>query len=207
MALIGLDAAAAEALMNVLAGATLPDAGEVCMFGVSTREIQTSDEWLTSLERLGMVSHRAILLDSMSVIQNVALSLTVQLEPVPEEHARHARALAEEVGIPARAHDDRVGDAAAGIRFRVHLARAIALAPSLLLLEHPTADVSPDDAMRLAADVSRVAESHRLAVLSLTNDESFARASCHRTYRLKPSTGDVESLDRRSWTRWFRRRG
>ncbi len=207
VALAGLDAAAAEVLMNLLAGATLPDEGMVRVFGVPTGEIETPDQWLESLERLGMVSHRAVLLDGMSVIQNVALSLTLQLEPVPEEFGTRARALAEEVGISADAFDHPVGDVAVGVRYRVHLARAVAVDPSLLLLEHPTAGMLSEDATLLAADVARVAETRGMAVLAVTNDEAFAWVSCHRPCRLRPSTGDVEALDRRPWTRWLRRRG
>ena len=52
VALLGLDQPAAEVLINLVTGATLPDTGEVKVFGRSTADITESAEWLTLLDRL-----------------------------------------------------------------------------------------------------------------------------------------------------------
>ena len=50
VAVEGFDAAAAEVLVNLVTGATLPDEGVVRTFGRSTADIANGDEWLASLD-------------------------------------------------------------------------------------------------------------------------------------------------------------
>src|SRR5262249_9007740 len=65
-AIVGLDQAAAELFVNLITGATLPDAGEVRIFGRPTAAIADSTDWLATVDRFGIVSDRAVLLDRLS---------------------------------------------------------------------------------------------------------------------------------------------
>jgi ABC-type branched-subunit amino acid transport system ATPase component len=56
VALLGFDAAAAEVLVNLITGATLPDEGEVDAFGSPTRDITNSADWFTLLEAFGIAN-------------------------------------------------------------------------------------------------------------------------------------------------------
>src|SRR5437879_5817418 len=67
----GLDAGAAEVLVNLVTGASLPEEGEVRVLGRATSSIADSDDWLASLDRFGIVSPRAVLLDAATVLQNL----------------------------------------------------------------------------------------------------------------------------------------
>ena len=67
VALSGLDAAAAEVFVNLATGSGLPDQGEVRVMQQATSAIVDGDAWLASLDRFGIVSHRAVLLDNVSV--------------------------------------------------------------------------------------------------------------------------------------------
>ena len=46
VALLGFDQPTAEVFVNLATGATLPDAGEVSIFGLPTRAIEDSADWL-----------------------------------------------------------------------------------------------------------------------------------------------------------------
>ena len=59
--------------VHLVTGASVPDEGAVKVAGRDTRDIATDTEWLTSLDRFGIVTHRAVLLDGMSVAANLAL--------------------------------------------------------------------------------------------------------------------------------------
>ncbi len=140
MALLGFDQPTAEVFVNLATGATLPDAGEVSIFGRPPRAIDDSADWLATVDRFGIVSERAVLLDALTVIQNLAMPFTLEIEPPPDEVRLRAEALAREVGLP-----DDVLDAA-GRRARCRragcgcaLGRAIALDPAIVLLEHASA--------------------------------------------------------------------
>ncbi len=200
VALSGLDAGAAELLVNLVTGASLPEEGEIRVFGRSTAAIADGDEWIASLDRFGIVSDRAVLLEGSTLEQNLAMPFTLAIDAIPPEVAAQVAAVAGQCGIPASALPQVCGELPAPLRMRAHLARAVALAPALLLLEHPTAKMPEGDRRAFAADVVRVTEARRLAAVIMTNDEAFARAVAPRHLRLNAATGELVPL-RRGWFR------
>ena len=54
VALLGFDQPAAEVLINLMTGATLPDTGHVRVFGRATADIADSTDWLATLDRFGI---------------------------------------------------------------------------------------------------------------------------------------------------------
>ncbi len=189
--LIGLDRPAAETFINLVTGATLPDKGEVHSLGQRTAGILNSDEWLTFVERFGITSDRIVLLDAMTVAQNLAISFDLNLEPVPPAVMERVAALAGEVGIEPPDLERRVADVPPLLRSQIYLARALAFDPSVLVLEHPTANLSPDEATQYAAIVKGVAERRDLTMIGLLMDERFAKATGGRLMFWQPATGEV----------------
>jgi ABC-type transporter Mla maintaining outer membrane lipid asymmetry ATPase subunit MlaF len=189
VALGGLDTVAAEMLVALVLGAALPDEGEVRLFGRPTSAIHDEADWLAALDRVGLVSPRGALIEIFTVLQNLALPWTLDLDPLAPETADKAAALAHEVGIAAVHHAARVSEIGADVRLRVQLGRALALDPSLLVLEHPTAGLSPRAAKAFAADVAAVARARGLAVLALTADDSVARLVAERRLAIDLNSG------------------
>jgi ABC-type transporter Mla maintaining outer membrane lipid asymmetry ATPase subunit MlaF len=202
VALVGLDQAAAEVLVNLVTGATLPESGEIRAFGRATSAITDSADWLASVDRFGIVSERAVLLDQVSVIQNLAMPFTLEIEPPPEEVRQRAAAMAREIGIHESMWERPIAALDAIARMRLRLGRALALDPEILLLEHVSAGLTPPDAAALAADIRRVAAARRAAIVAATVDESFARAIADRVLKWQPATGQLS--EQRS-SRWFGR--
>ena len=83
VAVSGFDAGAAEVLVNLVTGASVPDEGEVRVLGQRTADIAGGDEWLASLDRFGIVSPRGVLLEGATLEQNLAMPMTLQIDPVP----------------------------------------------------------------------------------------------------------------------------
>ena len=203
VSLAGLDAAAAEALTSLLTGAALPDEGVVRVLGESTAAIADERAWLGSLDRFGIVSPRAVLLTGSTLAQNLAIPFTLEIEPVPASVMARVRALAEEVGLDERLLETRVAELPPEAQARVHLARAVAHGPRLLVVEHPTAMVPPGAGLALGADLARVAQARGLAVLAVTGDPAFASALGGRRLTLDPANGRV--TEARGGTRRFLR--
>lgn len=204
IAILGLDRAAAEVLVNLITGATLPDAGEVEVLGASTRAIADSDAWFRLLDRVGVLSERVVLLDELTVEQNLALPITLDVEALaPDVRARVER-LGAEVGLPADAMRAPMAPADSAVRMRVRLGKALALEPRLLLAEHPNAALPSPHLSRFASDLSAIAARRRLGMLVLTADATFGAAACDRLLSLQPATGMLVSASR--WRRWFARR-
>ncbi len=189
VSLAGLDAPAAEMLVSMLTGAALPDEGEIRLLGQSTADITDSEAWLAMLDRVGILTDRAVLIPQFSVEQNLAMPLTLEVDPVAEEMRPRVVALAEEVGLDAGRLTTPVGIAPPDVLARVRLARALALEPSLLLAEHPTATLPRETVKAFAADLGQVARARRLAALVITADNAFADALGGRRLTLDPASG------------------
>jgi simple sugar transport system ATP-binding protein len=192
VALVGLDQPAAETFISLVTGASLPDLGDVRVFGRSTKDIADSSDWLSILDRFGIVSDRAALLDALSVVQNLALPFSLELEPPPDDILQRAVELARDVGIAEALWESRVASLGGEDRFRVRLGRALAFSPSLLLVEHPTAADASGETTRLARTVRAVADRRRMAVIVLTARREFGAVVAPRVLTLQPATGHLK---------------
>ena len=199
IALTGVDAPAAETLVNLLTGATLPDTGEVRVFGRATSEITDADEWLTTVDRFGIVSDRAVLLDELTAAQNLAMTLTLDIEPLPADVKATVERLASDIALDPTLLDRKVATLSAAEKLGVRLGRAVALAPAIVLLEHPTATLPRAEVAGFAGLVAALARARQLTVLALTADAEFAPALTREVYTLVPADGSLVPLGRGAW--------
>jgi ABC-type transporter Mla maintaining outer membrane lipid asymmetry ATPase subunit MlaF len=203
--ILGVDRPGAEVFVNLATGATLPDSGGVTLFGRPTSAITDSGDWLATVDRIGIVSERAVLLDQLTVIQNLAMPFTLDIEPPPAVERARAETLAREVGLDESAWTPPLVQLDASAAMRVRLGRAVALDPAVLLLEHASAPLPRDAVVAFASAVRAVAEGRGLAVVALTSDEAFARALGAAILVHEPASGRLRERSRG----WFgsRRRG
>jgi len=197
VALSGLDAGAAEVLVNLVTGTSLPDEGEVRVLDRPTASIANGDEWLASLDRFGIVSPRAVLLDGATVLQNLVMPLTLSIDEIPPDAEQKARALARDAGIADEWLDRPVGGLPALVKARAHLVRAVALDPALLLLEHPTVGFAAGEGTRFGESVASIALPRNLAVLMISEDVDFSSAAATRRLTLHGATGDLKAPRRK----------
>jgi ABC-type lipoprotein export system ATPase subunit len=201
VAIAGLDKSAAEVFVDLVTGALVPDTGVVRVFGRSTADVTDGNEWLASLDAFGIVTPRAVMLDGSTLAQNLALPISLELDPMPADVRLRVEALAAAVELPAERLDRPFGDAGPLIRQRVQLAKALALDPKIVLFEHPTASLPVEDARPFAETVKRVAEARRLTIVVLTEDPVFADLVATRAYKLNGGTGVLAST--RGWRRFL----
>ncbi|HEX6164312.1 MAG TPA: hypothetical protein VFZ31_13155 [Vicinamibacterales bacterium] len=189
----GLDAIAAETFVHLITGATLPDEGDVIMFGQNTRAITDSQAWFQSLDRAGLITARAVLIEAFSVLQNVAMSFTLDVDPIDPRVVPQAGAVARDAGIDPSLFDVAAGKAAPEIQMRVHLARALALGPQLVIAEHPSASLPRPAVGAFAADLLKAAKSRGVALLVITADEVLAKAIGGDRLELVPASGELRA--------------
>jgi len=202
VALVGLDEVAAEVFTNLVTGAILPELGEIRVFGRPTSAIADSDDWLATVDRFGIVSERAVLLDQLSVLQNLAMPFTLEIEPPPDDAKRQASGLAHEVGLPESTWERPIATLNADSRVRLRLGRGLALNPGVLILEHASAGLSAEEAGVLGADIRAIARRRGASVVAATVDEAFGRAVADRILKWEPATG---RFTEQGAGRWFRR--
>ena len=203
VAIAGFDRITAEIFVNLINGAILPDSGEVRIFGTPTSAIEHGDAWLEGLDRFGIVTERAVLLDGMSIAQNLALPFSLDIDPLTDEVRARVEALARETGIDAAQLDRPAVQAPVATRMRIHLGRALAPNPRVLLMEHPTASLAREDVPAFARTVRAAIEPRHIALIALTEDTEFADAVAETALKLHAGTGALSST--RGWRRWLGR--
>jgi predicted ABC-type transport system involved in lysophospholipase L1 biosynthesis ATPase subunit len=201
IALLGFDRAAAEVFVNLLTGATVPDTGRIEIFGRPTVDIQDAATWLSSLDSFGIVSERQVLIDSMTVEENLTMPLTMALHDVDSAVRTRVAAVAEEVGLSSEQLRQPVAALSAGSRLRVRLGRALAPDPRILLSEHPNASLDAGDVARFAGEYARLVRRRGVTSLVLTADHAFASAAAQRILTLQPGTGELKPVS--AWRRLF----
>jgi putative ABC transport system ATP-binding protein len=152
-------------LLHTLAGLEPPASGSVSMREGS---------------RVGLVPQHHGLVALLTAAENVELGLQAARRP-RGEIADAARAALEDVGLGRRT-EHLVDELSGGEQQRVAVARALALAPEVLLADEPTAELDAENRTRVL-DALRRAAPAGVAVLVTTHDEEVA-AICDRRLHL-----------------------
>jgi putative ABC transport system ATP-binding protein len=172
-----------------MTAAMRPDKGSVRLFGRSTEAIDDYDAWLGMLDGFGLLTERAVLLDQFSVAQNLALPLTLAIDPISPAVVPAVEALADEVGIAKADLSRAVRGADPTVLQRVRLARALALGPRLIVAEHPTASLPREAVTTFARDLARIVGRRGAGLLAISADREFVKALGGTALTLDPKTG------------------
>lgn len=201
VAILGMDRASAEAFVNLVSAATLPDRGTVETLGRPTSAVTSHDDWVRLLDEVGILSERSLLLGEMTVAQNLAMPFSLDVYDLGPELGARVEALAREVGIAADLLATPASQTDGLTRARLRLARAVAASPKLLLAEHPNALVDEAQAGRFGDDLARVIAERRMAAVVVTANRTFAKQVTDGLLVHNPATG---VLTRASlWQRWM----
>jgi ABC-type transporter Mla maintaining outer membrane lipid asymmetry ATPase subunit MlaF len=201
LAVCGFDRMSAEILVDLITAAIVPDSGEITVFGQRTTAITDREAWLRTLDRFGLLTERAVLVEQFTVEQNLAIPYSLAVEELSEDLRARVAALAEEVGFDPAELARQSGVLPPLGRLRLRLGRALAMRPHVLLAEHPNATLAPDEAARFGADLKRIVRDRGMAALVLTADQDFGRAVADEVLVLHPATGTLKSSS--VWRRWF----
>jgi ABC-type transporter Mla maintaining outer membrane lipid asymmetry ATPase subunit MlaF len=201
IALVGFDQASAEVFVNLVTGASVPDSGDVRVFGESTGSVTDAHTWLASLDRFGLLSERAVLLDGLTVMQNLAMPFSLEVDPVPDAIRVQVAQLAAEVGLEPADLQRLAAEIDPLARLRVRFGRALALGPRVLIAEHPNAMVAANDVPVFAADFAKIVAARHLTSVTVTADPTFAAAVAEEVLTLQPASGELRVAS--GWRRWF----
>ena len=169
--IIGPNGAGKTTLFNLVTGALPPTAGRVLFRGRDVTGLRPPDIFRLGVVRSFQVSH---VFPKLSVRDNVALMVSGRLRSSGSPfgrrrvsgHGVRARAdsALDRLGLLDRASEP-AGTLAHGDRRLVEIAMAIAAEPALLLLDEPTAGMSPEETRATAALLRSLAPAITLVIV------------------------------------------
>ncbi|RII14209.1 Ribose import ATP-binding protein RbsA [Streptomyces sp. YIM 130001] len=162
-ALMGENGAGKSTLMSVLYGMLRPDSGTVKVDG---REVSFASPGDAMAAGLGMAHQSFKLFDSLTVTENVVYGSEPRRFGFVDRAAARRRVaeLVETHGL-AVAPDARVGDLPVGVRQRVEILKLLHRGARTLILDEPTAVLTPSEADALFAVLRSLADEGRTVVL------------------------------------------
>jgi general nucleoside transport system ATP-binding protein len=146
-ALLGENGAGKSTLMNILYGLYHPDEGEILLRGQPVRIASPHD----AIDRgIGMVHQHFMLIPVMTVAENVVLASEPSRGPFldRDEAERRVRALAGPLGFHIDPHA-RIESITVGQQQRVEILKALYRRADILILDEPTAVLTPQEAREL----------------------------------------------------------
>jgi phospholipid/cholesterol/gamma-HCH transport system ATP-binding protein len=171
--IMGRSGSGKTTLLRLVMGLVRPTSGRVLIKG---RDIgQLNEEQLGEVRvDMGMVFQGAALFDSMTVGENVAFGLVEHRRLPGSEVAGRVRALLEMVAMGG---SERLMPAqlSGGMRKRVGIARALALQPSIMLYDEPTAGLDPISAAAIDHLILRLCEQFQVSTLIASHDVASLR--------------------------------
>ena len=175
LALLGENGAGKSTLMAILFGHYLADAGQITVDG---RPLPPGDTRAALAAGIGMVHQHFTLADNLSVLDNVMLGT----EPLGALVTRRAAARTRLLAVAQRAGlavdpQARVGSLSVGERQRVEILKALYRGARVLVLDEPTAVLTPQESAHLFGTLRQlVAQGTAIIFISHKLDEVMAIA-------------------------------
>ena len=159
--LLGENGSGKSTLMKVLFGMTPPDAGGIVF---KARELSGHQPGQAIAAGIGMVHQHFMLVEAMSVLENVMLGWPLAGAVLPgRKIAAQIRQASTQYGLELDP-SAIVSTLSLGARQRVEILKALLRGVELLVLDEPTSNLSPPEVAKLMAVMRRLRDENRSVV-------------------------------------------
>jgi simple sugar transport system ATP-binding protein len=165
-ALLGENGAGKSTLMNIIYGLYAPDGGEIYVHG---KEQQITDPKAALALGIGMVHQHFMLIPVFTVLENIVLGQEDQIGPLLNLTKARQRVieLSKQYGFEIDP-DTRVSDLPVGLQQRVEILKALYRQARILVLDEPTAVLTPQEIESLFA-VMRNLRDNGISIIFITH--------------------------------------
>jgi phospholipid/cholesterol/gamma-HCH transport system ATP-binding protein len=194
LGIVGGSGSGKSVLLRTMLGLHRPTAGEVLVEGRDVCHV-SEEELLQVKRRYGVTFQHGALFSSLTVAQNIQLPMREFFDASQETLAALTELRLRMVGLPVDAAAKLPSQLSGGMIKRVALARALALDPSLLFLDEPTAGLDPISAAGFDELVAYLHRGLKLTIVMITHDLDTLLATCNRVAVLIDRKIVVDTLD------------
>ncbi|CAN7420987.1 ABC transporter ATP-binding protein [Acidovorax sp. LjRoot129] len=191
LALLGENGAGKSTLMSILFGHYVADEGHIEVFG---KPLPPGLPRASLDAGIGMVHQHFTLADNLTVLDNVLLGTEPLWQPFSRRTAARARLLAvsQQFGLPvqpearegALSPDTRVGSLSVGERQRVEILKALYRGARILILDEPTAVLTPQESEALFGTLAQMV-AHGLSIIFISHKLAEVLRVSHRVAVLR----------------------
>ena len=177
LAILGFSGSGKTTLINLMAGLSLPDTGEVLFDGAKVTGPGPAR---------GVVFQSYALMPWLPVAGNVALAVDAVHGALPK--AERAALVAKYIAMVGLSHATarRPAELSGGMRQRVAVARALAMEPKVLLMDEPLSALDALTRANLADEIEAIWNANKRTVVLITNDVDEALVLADRILTLTP---------------------
>lgn len=181
--ILGRSGSGKTVFLKCVVGLLLPDSGMIWLDGVEVTRAGRQ-ELLALRRRVGFVFQGSALLDSLTVRENIGLTLS-EAGMGEAEIEGMIRERLSEVGLDPETARLYPAQLSGGMRKQVAVARALALNPPYLFYDEPTAGLDLRMRERMIELILKIAERMRNTVVVVTHDLYLARRVSTKFYFIK----------------------
>ena len=168
IAIMGASGSGKTTLLNVLSTIDTPTSGNITIDAINIKDLTDSGAADFRRDKLGFIFQEYLLLDSLTIFENIAVPLTLQKLP-PEKIENMVKSLAETFGMDAQLHK-YPNELSGGQRQRASALRAIVKRPSILFADEPTGALDSNSATDLLNTLKESNEALDTTILMVTHD-------------------------------------
>lgn len=169
-AVLGENGAGKSTLMKMIYGVLVPDAGEICWNG---KPVALTSPAQARKLGIGMVFQHFSLFESLTVAENIALTVPGSLPSLAER----IREIGQRFSLPVNPNS-LVHSLSVGERQRVEIIRCLLQEPRLIIMDEPTS-VLPPAGIPALFDTIRKLAAQGCAVLFISHKLEEIRSLCH----------------------------
>ena len=168
IAIMGASGSGKTTLLNVLSTIDTPTGGSITIDGINIKNLTDSGAADFRRDKLGFIFQEYLLLDSLTIFENIAVPLTLQKLP-PKKIENMVKSLAETFGIDSQLNK-YPNELSGGQRQRASALRAIVKRPSILFADEPTGALDSNSATDLLNTLKESNKALDTTILMVTHD-------------------------------------